>query len=148
MVDDTTAAVGTMVAKWYPTSRELLDSNGADVAAIAETFDADVGAGRIGRLPAATAGPHLIWSPGARASVYSRHRHRVADITSEELTDRAVIGAIEQVARRGVGCRIVMTQNQASAAAVGEVGAAACSVHLLAANADTLYARKNAVDRR
>jgi len=132
-------------ATWLPGGIQrdlwLLDSNGADVAAIAETFDADVGAGRIGGVPAATAGPHLIWSPGARAAFIRDldSASRSVDITSEELTDRAVIAAIEQVARRGVRCRIVMTQNQASAAAVGEVGAAGCSVHLLAASADSLY---------
>jgi len=84
VVDDTTAAVGTgnMVAKWYPASRDfwLLDSNGADVAAIAETFDADFGAGRIGRVPAAMAGPHLIWSPGARAA-FIRDINSVATLT-------------------------------------------------------------------
>lgn len=151
VIDDTTAAVGTgnLTAKWYPTSRDawVLDTNSADVAAIAATFDADFTAGPVGHPPAATPGAHLIWSPAARAAFiqHIENASRSLDVTSEELKDRAVIGAIEQTARRGVTCRIVMTQNPAWGKAVAEVGAAGCSVHLLPDTPDSLYMHEKVV---
>jgi cardiolipin synthase len=151
VVDDTTAAVGTgnLTAKWYPTSRDawVLDTNSADVAAIAATFDADFTAGPVGHPPDATPGAHLIWSPAARAAFIQQidNASRSLDVTTEELKDRAVIGAIEQTARRGVACRIVMTQNPAFDKAVAEVGAAGCSVHLLPDTADGLYMHEKVI---
>ena len=145
VADDTTAAVGTgnLTAKWYPTSRDawVLDTNTADVAAIAATFDADFTAEPVGHPTAATPAAHLIWSPAARAA-FIQHiddAARSLDVTTEELKDRAVIGAIEQAARRGVACRIVMTQNLSWDKAVAEVSAAGCSVHLLPNNPSALY---------
>jgi cardiolipin synthase len=41
-----------------------------------------------------------------------------------------VLSALDKAARRGVQCRIVLTENPAWANAVAEVSAAGCSVHL------------------
>jgi cardiolipin synthase len=144
-VDDATAAVGTgnLTPRYYPTSRDawVLDTDPTDVAAIAATFDTDYTAAPAGRPPAATPAPHLIWSPAARAGFLQRidgADHSV-DVTSEELKDRAVITALDKAARRGVRCRIVLTENPAWTKAVAEVSAAGCSVHLLPATGTTLY---------
>lgn len=144
-VDDATAAVGTgnLTPQYYPTSRDawVLDTDPTDVAAIAATFDTDYTAAPAGRPPAATPAPHLIWSPAARAAFLQRidRADQSVDVTSEELKDRAVISALNQAARRGVRCRIVLTENPAWANAVAEVSAAGCSVHLLPATRTALY---------
>jgi phosphatidylserine/phosphatidylglycerophosphate/cardiolipin synthase-like enzyme len=61
------------------------------------------------------------------------------DVTSEELKDRAVLSALDKAARRGVQCRIVLTDNPAWANAVAEVSAAGCSVHLFPDTKAGLY---------
>jgi len=144
-VDDTTAAVGTgnLTPQYYSTSRDawILDTNPTDVAAIAATFDTDYTTAPSGHPPAATPAPNLIWSPASRASFLQRidqAAHSV-DVTSEELKDRAVVSALDKAARRGVHCRIVLTDNPAWAHAVAEVSAAGCSVHLFPATMTGLY---------
>jgi phosphatidylserine/phosphatidylglycerophosphate/cardiolipin synthase-like enzyme len=143
-VDHTLAAVGTgnLTRKYYPTSRDafILTTNPSDVAAIAATFDADFIANG-GQPPAATPAPDLIWSPAGRAAFLQRIDATVhtLDITTEELKDRAVLNAIDKAARRGVACRIVLTDNPAWTSAIDEVSASGCSVHLLPASASALY---------
>jgi phosphatidylserine/phosphatidylglycerophosphate/cardiolipin synthase-like enzyme len=144
-VDDTTAAVGTgnLTPQYYATSRDawVLDTNPADVDAIAATFDTDYAALPSGRPPEATPAPNLIWSPAARASFLhniDEAAHSV-DVTSEELKDRAVLSALEKAARRGVQCRIVLTENPAWANGIAEVSAAGCSVHLFPDTGTGLY---------
>jgi len=82
-----------------------------------------------------------IWSPAARASFLQRidQAARSVDVTSEELKDRAVLSALEKAARRGVQCRIVLTENPAWANGVAEVSAAGCSVHLFPDTKASLY---------
>ena len=144
-VDDTTAAVGTgnLTPQYYSTSRDawVLDTNPTDVAAIAATFDTDYTAPPSGRPPEATPAPNLIWSPTARASFLQHIDQAVqsVDITSEELKDRAVLSALDKAARRGVNCRIVLTENPAWANAVAEVSAAGCSVHQFPDTGTGLY---------
>jgi cardiolipin synthase A/B len=144
-VDDATAAVGTgnLTPQYYPTSRDawVLDTDPADVGAIAATFDTDYTAPPSGRPPEATPVPHLVWSPAARATFLQHidHAARSIDISSEELKDRAVISALDTAARRGVACRIVLTENPAWARAIAEVSAAGCSVHLFPDNKTALY---------
>ena len=150
-VDDTIAAVGTgnLTKKSYPTSRDayILDTNPNDVAAIAATFDTDFTAPPGGHPPAATAADRLIWSPGARQTFLQRidAATHTLDITSEELKDRAVLAAIDKAARRGVACRIVLTDNPAWSTAINEVSASGCSVHLLPATASALYMHEKIV---
>jgi len=134
-VDDATAAVGTgnLTPQYYSTGRDawVLDRNPTDVAAIAATFDTDFTTPPSGRAPDATPAPDLIWSPQARAS-FLQHIDQAAtsvDVTSEELKDRAVLSALDKAGRRGVQCRIVLTENPAWAKGVAEVSAAGCSVH-------------------
>lgn len=144
-VDDTTAAVGTgnLTPKYYATSRDawVLDSNPTDVAAITATFDTDWTTAASGRPPEATDAPDLIWSPAARVT-FLQHIDQATDsvdVTSEELKDRAVLSALDNAARRGVTCRIVLTASPAWANAVAEVSGAGCSVHLLPDTKTALY---------
>ena len=50
-----------------------------------------------------------------------------------------MLSALDKAARRGVHCRIVLTDNPAWANAVAEVSAAGCSVHLLPVTKTGLY---------
>jgi len=144
-VDDATAAVGTgnLTPRYYSTSRDawVLDTNPTDVAAIAATFDTDYSAAPAGSPPPATPAPDLIWSPMARASFLQHidHAAHSIDLTSEELKDRAVLSALDKAARRGVECRIVLTENPAWTRAVAEVSAAGCSVHVFPDTESGLY---------
>jgi phosphatidylserine/phosphatidylglycerophosphate/cardiolipin synthase-like enzyme len=143
-VDHTLAAVGTgnLTGKYYPTSRDafILTSNADDVAAITVTFDADFNANG-GHPPGATPAAALIWSPAGRTPFLQRIDTAVhtLDITTEELIDRAVLSAIDKAARRGVACRIALTDNPAWTSAIDEVSASGCSVHLLPASASAFY---------
>src|ERR1700748_2341596 len=144
-VDDATAAVGTgnLEPQYYSTSRDawVLDTNPADVADIAATFDTDYPSPPSGTPPQATPAPNLIWSPMARASFLQHidEATRSIDLTNQELKDRAVLSALDKAASRGVQCRIVMTENPAWAKAVAEVSAAGCSVHLFPNTESGLY---------
>ncbi|SBS76619.1 Phosphatidylserine/phosphatidylglycerophosphate / cardiolipin synthase-like protein [uncultured Mycobacterium sp.] len=144
-VDDTTSAVGTgnLTARYYATSRDayVVTTNPADVAAISATFTTDFTSPPAGRPPEATPSPRLVWSPDARAVFLQRitSATQTLDITSEELKDRAIVAAIDQSARRGVACRIVLTENPAWARSVAEVSAAGCSVHLMPDTPTGLY---------
>jgi phosphatidylserine/phosphatidylglycerophosphate/cardiolipin synthase-like enzyme len=144
-VDDATAAVGTgnLTPQYYATGRDawVLDTNPTDVAAIAATFDTDYTAPPSGRPPEANPAPNLVWSPAARATFLQhidRAQHSV-DVTSEELKDRAVLSALDNAARRGVNCRIVLTENPAWSHGIAEVSAAGCSVHQFPDTSTGLY---------
>ncbi|PBA42250.1 phospholipase D-like domain-containing protein [Mycobacterium avium] len=150
-VDDRAAAVGTgnLTHRYYATSRDayVITTNPDDVTAIAATFDTDFTTPPAGRPPAAAPAPHLVWSPDARATFLQRIDaavHRL-EITSEEFKDRAAVAAIDKAARRGVACRIVLTDNPAWARAIDEVSAAGCSVHLLPADPSALYMHEKIV---
>jgi cardiolipin synthase len=150
-VDDRAAAVGTgnLTHHYYATSRDayVITTNHGDVAAITATFDTDFTAPPAGRPPAATPSPRLVWSPDAREVFLQRidSAARTLEITSEELKDRAAVGAIDKAARRGVACRIVLTDKPAAPRAISEVSAAGCSVHLLPADPSALYMHEKIV---
>ncbi len=50
-----------------------------------------------------------------------------------------MLSALDRAARRGVSCRIVLTENPAWAHAIAEVSAAGCSVHLFPDSGTGLY---------
>jgi phosphatidylserine/phosphatidylglycerophosphate/cardiolipin synthase-like enzyme len=82
------------------------------------------------------------WSYQRRRPLGTQHIDQAAhsvDVTSEELKDRAVLSALDKAARRGVQCRIVLTDNPPWANAVAEVSAAGCSVHRFPDTKTALY---------
>nr|AQS22424.1 Cardiolipin synthase [Mycolicibacterium sp. CBMA 213] len=151
IVDKRIAAVGTgnLMAHYYPTGRDawIIDAVAQDVSAIATTFDEDFEAADSNVPPAAITGEHLLWSPGARPSLLHHidSATRSVDITAEELSDQATISEIDRVARRGVACRMVLTDNPQWARAIGELTAAGCSVHLLPADPQALYMHEKSI---
>lgn len=149
VADDSVAAVGTanLVSKFYSSSRDafITTTSRADVIPIRATFDADYQAAGSPAHSAATAtatqGDRLIWSPAARGRFIEQidSATQTLIITTEELADRAVLTAIEHAARRGVVCRIVVSENPAWKQAIEEVSTAGCSAHLLPTSASTVF---------
>lgn len=150
VIDDKTAVVstGNLDAHYYATARDaaVVTTVPTQVAAIAETLDADYAQAAAGQLSRAVDAAGLVWSPAARA-VFVRTisgARRSVDITTEEFKDRAVAAAVSQAARRGVACRIVLNADAATAA-VRDVEHAGCVVHTFATNPGGLYVHEKAV---
>ncbi|WAJ48028.1 phospholipase D-like domain-containing protein (plasmid) [Mycobacterium sp. Aquia_216] len=147
VIDDTSAVIGTanLVHKYYRSSRDafVVTTAPADVAATTATFDADYAAAHNAArsTPTATAGEHLVWSPAAERQFVDQIATATTslNITSEEFIDAPVLSAIAHTARRGVACRVVLTEDPAWNPAINEVSAAGCSVHLLPRSASALY---------
>lgn len=143
-VDGVISAIGTgNLTKSHTDTRDayILDTDPTDVRAIEATFDADYTATDIGRPPAGTPSANLIWSPDARAQFLRRITAATSslDITSEEFKDHAVVEAVAHTARRGITCRVLLTDNPAWHSALDTVTAAGCAVHLLPVRRGTLY---------
>jgi phosphatidylserine/phosphatidylglycerophosphate/cardiolipin synthase-like enzyme len=112
VIDDRLAAIMTMnlTAQYYASTRDfvVVDRDRSDVAAIAETFAGDWAGGD--SQPASTT--DLLWSPGAEdalVALIGSARHELL-VENEEMSDRAVIGALETAAQRGVRVEVVMTR--------------------------------------
>jgi len=138
VVDDATAAVMTLnlESRYYSSTRDfaLIDTQPADVAAIAATFAADWAGRSI--APAAGSGD-LLWSPGAQSQLVSlidAARKRL-DVENEEMDSRGIEAALDAAARRGVAVRVVMTANSEYSAALAALVAAGVQVRLYARSA-------------
>jgi len=122
LIDRRVAAIMTLnlTPVDYASSRDfaVLDYRPADVAAIAQTFNADV---RQQRLTPSTGSGDLVWSPGAQAPIGAliAHARRSLEIESEEMDDPAITGELCQAARRGVHVQVLMTYQAAWRAALG-----------------------------
>ncbi len=149
--DGRTADVSTanLTAAYYTDTRdaEVIDTNPAQVKAIDRTFAGDW-KNAPGGSPRdqTTQAAGLVWSPNTGAgsaedavvAQIDAARH-VIDVESEELSDQAVYGALTADARRGVRCRIVMTNSSEWRAAYSAVTHAGCKVHVFADSAKSLY---------
>jgi cardiolipin synthase A/B len=148
-VDATTSLVGTanLTAQYYKTSRDawIYDRDPQAVAAIEATFDSDW-KGTAGP-PAGVAGPALVWSPGAEATMVNAltaAQHSVS-FESEELSDPAVIAALVTDAQRGVVCEVTMTDSSSWSSAFAAVTAAGCQVHTYPDTPTALYIHEKIV---
>jgi cardiolipin synthase A/B len=122
VIDRRVAAIMTLnlTPAYYASSRDfaVLDYRPADIAAIAQTFDADMRRRRI--VPGAGSGD-LLWSPGAQAPLDALivHARRSLQVESEEMDDPAITGELCQAARRGVHVQVLMTYQAAWREALG-----------------------------
>jgi cardiolipin synthase A/B len=112
LIDRRVAAIMTLnlTPVYYASSRDfaVLDYRSADIAQVAQTFDADLHHRQI--TPSAGSGD-LVWSPGAQAPlgaliVHARHSLQVE---SEEMDDATITGELCQAAQRGVRVQVLMT---------------------------------------
>lgn len=137
VVDGTTAVLGTanLDNTYQSTSVNawVVDRNHADVAGLVATFNHDfthnTSPPNTGVVPS---GSHLLFSPDSANTFVSAidSAKTAVDFESEELSDRAVIDALSEAARRGVACRIEMTDSASWQSAFAAVSAAGCKVHL------------------
>jgi cardiolipin synthase A/B len=108
LVADQTAVIMTanLTSQYYATSRDFLvvDTNSADVAAIARVFAADFAHHAI--TPGH--GRDLVWSPGSSSAllgVINGARHSLR-IYSEEMGDSTVVSALVAAVKRGVDVQV------------------------------------------
>lgn len=142
VVDGATAAVMTLnlESRYYSSTRDfaLIDTQPADVRAIAATFAADW-AGR--PIAPQAGGGDLLWSPGAQAALLSLiggARRRV-DVENEEMASSAIADALAAAARRGVAVRVVMTANSEYASVLRSLAGAGVRVRLYPDTSAALY---------
>lgn len=133
VVVDATAYVGTgnLTAEYYATTRDfwIVDTQPADVAAIAATFHTDW------RGAPPTTGPRgvdLVWSPDAEPTFLAAiaHAHHTIALETEELSDSYVVDALVAAARRHVAVHVTMTDSSEWHAAFNQLVAAGAVVHV------------------
>jgi phosphatidylserine/phosphatidylglycerophosphate/cardiolipin synthase-like enzyme len=121
LIDRRVAAIMTLnlTPVYYASSRDfaVLDYRPADVAQVAQTFDADLHRRQL--TPGAGSGD-LVWSPGAQAPIRAliAHARRSLQVESEEMDDPAITGELCQAARRGLRVQVLMTYQAAWRAAL------------------------------
>ena len=132
IIDRRIAAVMTLnlTARYYPNSRDfaVVDTDPADVAAIAQVFDADFAGVLIDPPP----DPALVWSPGSEAPVVAlinSARSSVA-VETEEMVDRPVVDALAAGAHRGIIVTVTMTDSPTWAPAFATLAAAGVRIHV------------------
>ena len=155
--DGTTSDISTanLVSKYYRTTRdaEIIDTDPAQVRAIEETFSNDWSAGASGSPGSQTVqAPGLIWSPntgsGTAETAFVKQigsARKAIDFESEELSDPAIYRALAADARRGVSCRIVMTDSSDWDSAFAAVTKAGCQVHVFPDTESALYVHEKLV---
>lgn len=140
---------GNLTSKYYADDRDAWfdDRDSAQVVAIDGTFAADWAAAPGQRMGAASQTAGLLWSPGAEQSMVATiaSATRQVDFTSEELSDAAVISALEADARRGVRCEVVMTRQADWLTAFAELRSVGCQVHTYPDASHVLYIHEKQV---
>lgn len=99
-----------LTSRYYSTTRDfaIIDTNGADVAAIEATFSADF---KNAAITPSTA-TDLIWSPTDSSTdllALINGAAKTLTIENEEMGDAAIVTALENAARRGVAVKVIMT---------------------------------------
>ncbi|WP_428933828.1 phospholipase D-like domain-containing protein [Streptomyces sp. ACT015] len=120
---------GNLTSRYYRTSRDygVFDGDARDVAAIERVFAADYA----GTAVTPGDGDHLLWSPtDSRSRLVSliQGATKTLDIEELELSDHAVVAAIEARARAGVTVRVVLETPGSYADAVSGIKAAGGTV--------------------
>jgi cardiolipin synthase A/B len=121
LIDRRVAAIMTLnlTPVYYSSSRDfaVLDHRPADLAAIAQTFDADL---HHRQTTPSTGSGDLVWSPGAQAPIGAliSHSQRSLQVESEEMDDPTITRELCQAAQRGVRVQVVMTYQPTSRAAL------------------------------
>ena len=126
-----TSGPGNLTAEYYATTRDfwIVDTQPADVAAIAATFHTDW------RGAPPTTGPRgvdLVWSPDAEPTFLAAiaHAHHTIALETEELSDSYVVDALVAAARRHVAVHVTMTDSSEWHAAFNQLVAAGAVVHV------------------
>jgi cardiolipin synthase len=140
-VDSATSAIMTLnlTSIDYAGTRDfaLINTDPADVAAIETTFNADFTGATI-TPPTAT---DLVWSPtnsqSAMVQLIESARATLA-VENEEMSDAAIVSALEAAAKRGVAVQITMSANPAYATELDALDKAGAQIRTYAQTA-SLY---------
>ncbi len=147
-VDNATSVIMTLnlVAEDYPDTRDfaVIDTNHADVAAIAATFNADFA----GQPITPPDGTDLVWSPtNAQASILSvinGATHTLA-VEDEEMDDPTITAALASAAHRGVNVTITMTADSDWDSAFAQLAQAGAHIRLYPDDSSSLYIHAKAL---
>ncbi|MEW2409204.1 phospholipase D-like domain-containing protein [Streptomyces griseoviridis] len=120
---------GNLTSRYYRTSRDygVFDDDPRDVAAIEKVFAADYA----GTSVTPGDGDHLLWSPtDSRGRLVSliEGATKTLDVEELELSDSAVVAAVEARAKAGVTVRVVLETPGDYASAVSRIKAAGGTV--------------------
>jgi cardiolipin synthase A/B len=101
-----------LTSRYYSTTRDfaIIDTNAADVAAIETTFNADF---KNATITPSTA-TDLIWSPtdsSADLQALINGATKTLAIENEEMSDAAIVTALENAAERSVAVEVTMTND-------------------------------------
>lgn len=138
-------AVGTanLQSQYYADTLDawVLDTDRPQVAAIAGTFDADWAAAPENRLGTAVQASGLLWSPDAETTYIADVDAATTSVqvSSEELGDSDVLTALEQRARAGVACQVLLTDQSEWRSAFTALTAAGCTVRTDPDTSTALY---------
>ena len=156
--DDRTSDISTanLTAEYYSDTRDatVIDTNPAQVKAIEQTFANDWAAAPGGTPRSQTVqapGPGLVAQHARRARPRRRWSRRSAPpATSSSSSPRSSATrpsttALAAAARRGVSCRIVMTESSEWDAAFAAVTRAGCQVHVFPDSESALYIHEKLV---
>jgi cardiolipin synthase A/B len=148
VIDGTTALVMTMnfTAEYYSTTRDVvvIDTQPADVTAIASTFNDDWNGGDAS--PAT--GVDLLWSPGSESALVrliDSARHSIY-VENEEMDEPYIEDALEAAARRGVQVSVVMTAESDWDSAFSELTRAGVNVWTYPDSYNAFYIHAKVVD--
>ncbi len=130
---------GNLTSFFYPTSRDfaVVDSKKSDVAAIEAVFALDWANSK----GAAPTGADLVWSPGSQAplvALISSAKHNLL-VENEEMKAPAIVGALEDAAKRGVAVQVVMTNSPSWKTSFDALQAAGVQVRTYKNSSKTLY---------
>lgn len=148
-------STANLTSQYYSGTRDatIIDTDPAQVSAIEATFARDWGAAPGGAPAAQTVqSAGLVWSPESGSG--SAEDAMVAEIraarssvffTSEELSDPAVYDGLAADARRGVRCRVVMTESAEWTPGFTAATRAGCQVHVYPDSSSALYVHEKIV---
>jgi cardiolipin synthase A/B len=114
IVDGTSSMILTanLTSRYYAETRDfaVIDTNAADVAAIEATFNADF----VNATITPSKATDLIWSPTDSSTdllALINNATRTLTVESEEISDAAIVTALENAAKRGVTVKVIMTND-------------------------------------
>jgi phosphatidylserine/phosphatidylglycerophosphate/cardiolipin synthase-like enzyme len=110
--DSSLILTGNLTSKYYATTRDfgVIDTNELDVSAIEKVFNADFANTAI----TPTDGDNLVWSPTdsqTQLLALINGASKTLNVENEEMSDTAIVSALEAAAKKGVNVTITMTNS-------------------------------------
>ena len=145
--DGTCALIGTgnLTPQYYSGTRDywVADTKSPEVASIAQTIASDYS----GTVHSRANTGNLLYSPGSETALVNLIASATTSVSveSEEMDEPYIETALEQAARRGVTCDVLMTANSEYDYAFSALTSAGCHVRLFPDVSSALYIHAKAV---